>query len=485
MDSSGAMQTGWLKLNNKTYYLDNSGAMHIGWLELDNKRYYMDETGAMYTGWLEFDDKTYYLDNDGVMHTGWLQLDNSWYYMDKSGIMQTGWVRVNGKWYYMNKNGVMQTGWIKVNNKWYYMNNSGAMHTGWLELGDEIYYLDSSGAMQTGWIQIDNTWYFFNNNGLLQQKSIYDTTFEEALAKQMKVSPQTDYYGGGWKDAKEEDVAFFLNPENFYGKELPAIKVTADALNFISSPDSSSSSNIITTLKKNEVYVLMDKQDNWYKIIAKGRIGWVYGTYVELTTIENDQMFQFLDLSKSAGISLADVDNILSGKGILDGKGKIFLEACKQYKVNEIYLLAHALLETGNGGSELATGVLVTEVDGIPVEPKVVYNMFGINAKDGTKDDPDRPIRLGSEYAYKQGWFTPEQAIIGGAKFIAENYIYRSNNTQNTLYKMRWNPENPATHQYATDIAWAYKQVNRIKFKDLYALCTEYNIYFDIPEYKK
>src|SRR5690606_7775004 len=104
--------------------------------------------------------------------------------------------------------GVMQTGWIKVNNKWYYMNKSGAMHTGWLELNGKTYYLDNSGAMQTGWVKIDNIWYLFNNKGMLQQKRIYDISFEEALAAQMKVNPQTDYYGGGWKNAKEEDVAF-------------------------------------------------------------------------------------------------------------------------------------------------------------------------------------------------------------------------------------------------------------------------------------
>src|SRR5699024_7277413 len=122
--------------------------------------------------------------------------------------------------------------------------------------------------------------------------------------------------------------------------------------------------------------------NNWYRIIANNRIGWVYGDHIVLTTIKNNQMFQFLDLSKSGGINSTDLDNILSNKGILKGQGKTFADASKQHKINEIYLVSHAMLETGNGTSELANGILVEEVDGKPVEPKTVYNMFGIGAND-------------------------------------------------------------------------------------------------------
>ncbi|MFE5437451.1 hypothetical protein ACFQ8M_29850, partial [Bacillus cereus] len=39
-----------------------------------------------------------------------------------------------------------------------------------------------------------------------------------------------------------------------------------------------------------------------------------------------------------------------------------------------------------------------------------------------------------------------------------------------------------ATHQYATDIGWAYKQVNRMY--SLYSLLDGYTLYFDVPEYR-
>ena len=74
--------------------------------------------------------------------------------------------------------------------------------------------------------------------------------------------------------------------------------------------------------------------------------------------------------------------------------------------------------------------------------------MFGIGAVDHDA------VKQGFTRAKEEGWDTVKKAIVGGAKFIANSYI---NQGQNTLYKMRWNPENPGDHQYATDISWAEK----------------------------
>ncbi|WP_437183586.1 SH3 domain-containing protein, partial [Shouchella xiaoxiensis] len=175
---------------------------------------------------------------------------------------------------------------------------------------------------------------------------------------------------------------------------------------------------------------------------------------------------QFLDLQSSAGLSASSINSqLLAGKGTLSGQGQAFINASKLYNVNEIYLISHALLETGNGGSRLATGV---EVNG-----RTVYNMYGIGAFDGDA------VRMGAQYAYNQGWFTPEDAIIGGARFVSNSYMARG---QNTLYKMRWNPANPATYQYATDIGWAVKQTHHMS--NLYSLVDDYHLKFDVPVYR-
>ncbi|WP_311315881.1 PA14 domain-containing protein [Niallia sp. MER 6] len=192
---------------------------------------------------------------------------------------------------------------------------------------------------------------------------------------------------------------------------------------------------------------------------------------------DDKQKLQFLLLSTSASISEKEVnDKILKGKGILTGKAESFVEAGKKYGVNEIYLISHALLETGNGTSKLATGVKVSNVDGKAVTPKTVYNMYGIGAYDSSA------LKSGSEHAYKKGWTTPEKAIIGGAEFIGKNYINNSTYKQDTLYKMRWNTSKPGTHQYATDIGWASKQVSRMK--SLYDMLDSYRMYLEIPRYK-
>ncbi len=144
-------------------------------------------------------------------------------------------------------------------------------------------------------------------------------------------------------------------------------------------------------------------------------------------------------------------------------------------------------METGHGDSDLATGikvgknskeelVLVTNNNQSNLtDIRTTYNMFGIGAVDGDAH------RQGAFRAYREGWFSPEAAIIGGAKFIGERYIHNAYN-QDTLYKMRWNPANPGYPQYATDIGWAVKQVDQIK--KMYSLLDNPLLHFNIIRYK-
>lgn len=258
--------------------------------------------------------------------------------------------------------------------------------------------------------------------------------------------------------------------------KLRNIRITTNGLRL--REESSTSSPILGQVNKDEVFTILGENKGWYQIKANGKTGWVSGDYAELTNSVPKEMYQFLVLSGSSGIRAQELNAELKGKGILEGKGQAFLDGAEANNINEIYLVSHALLETGNGRSKLANGVLVSEVGGKAVEAKTVYNMFGIGAYDGDA------IRLGSEYAYRQGWFTPEAAIIGGAKFIGSSYINNEKYKQDTLYKMKWNPDTPASHQYATDIAWAMKQTSRMDL--INHMANRYNsitFRFDIPRY--
>src|SRR5699024_4028662 len=144
------------------------------------------------------------------------------------------------------------------------------------------------------------------------------------------------------------------------------------------------------------------------------------------------EYYQYLKLSGSSNMTVDQLNRkVLNDKGMLQGLAAEFKKASEKHKVNDIYLISHALLETGNGKSELANGVEVgVNEDGVPVRVtknnqnklkkiKTTYNFFGIGANDSCA------ITCGSERAYLEGWFTPAKAVKGGASFINNSYISR------------------------------------------------------------
>lgn len=366
-------------------------------------------------------------------------------------------------------------------------------------------------------IKVNDKWkngYIHRNHVGSQIKSLYNISFEQALELQMKANPQTDRYFG-WVSKN-----YIKNNE-----------VIASSLNVREGPGTNY--KILDTLKERTKVSIIGESNGWYKI-EYGNRSWTKAHieqvryYLDPNNFVNDniQKFQFMDLSKTSGLTVEYLNNYLKGKGILEGKGKDFIEASQKHGVNEVYLVAHAILETDHGRSLLSNGSIevgeITEntkyfvqinnsnkVDYYVAENievvdnkgntvkkwvisttsqstknsvknkiKPVYNMFGIGAYDSN------PNVLGAVRAYREGWFSPRDAILGGVDFIGGNYVKSG---QNTLYKMRWNPQGmvdqgQATHQYATDIAWAYKQVNRI-----YQIINEIgnsSYFFDIPIYK-
>lgn len=195
------------------------------------------------------------------------------------------------------------------------------------------------------------------------------------------------------------------------------------------------------------------------------------------------EYFQFLVLSKAAGLDAYEVnEKLLNGKGVLQGMGQAFVDAGKRYNINEVYLIAHALHETGNGNSTLAKGVPVDKNGKVTRNSKgeiaetsktehIVYNMFGYGAYDSC------PVECGAKHAFDQGWFDLPTSIVGGAGNIV-NYINRG---QDTLYKMKWNPVSPGYPQYATHVQWAVIQTANI-YK-IYSSLNSYNVEFDVPTF--
>lgn len=202
---------------------------------------------------------------------------------------------------------------------------------------------------------------------------------------------------------------------------------------------------------------------------------------------------QFLRLDVSTGVNPDELNKQLGDKsqsGILSGKGRAFSEAARTYGVNEAYLIAHAKLETGNGTSNLAVRSYYNPSTGecryTPGSGFVqVYNMYGIGAYD------NNAFEGGTRFAYEQRWFTPEEAIIGGAEFVVKSYLSPSSYTmsgQNTLYKMLFHPQAHAEnrsliwHQYATSKDWALAQTGQIG--EMLADYSGGTYRFDVPRYR-
>lgn len=305
----------------------------------------------------------------------------------------------------------------------------------------------------------------------------YGITLNEALSMQMKASPQTD------KNVQYVHSSFVT----FNGKDYV---VNTDALNVRSGPGTGYA--VVGQLSKGKKLSIKKKTGEWYQLFWTDAARADVEKQLNPLNFLNDpiQRFQFLDLSKASSATAETLNRYLAGKGILEGKGAAFVEAANQNNVNDAYLISHALLETGNGSSTLANGIPVNASGAVTRDASgklakteqtqyYVYNMYGYGARDAC------PIDCGAKYAFDNGWYTPEAAIIGGAADVGKKYI---NAGQNTLYKMRWNPaymetKNQAGYQYATDIGWASKQVSRMY--QLYQDIGSYVMRLEIPVYKK
>ena len=84
----GSYQTGWLTLEDDTFYFDEEGRRICGWKTIDGKRYYFDDEGVMTTGWMKVDGRNYYFGEDGAMVTGIMRDGEELYLVDEYGTVQ-------------------------------------------------------------------------------------------------------------------------------------------------------------------------------------------------------------------------------------------------------------------------------------------------------------------------------------------------------------------------------------------------------------
>ena len=202
-------------------------------------------------------------------------------------------------------------------------------------------------------------------------------------------------------------------------------------------------------------------------------------------TSSNRGMMQFLRLDTyKGGVSESELNSYLNSLPKVNGKntvfynqGKTFIDAAQKYDIDLIYLVSHAMWETGYGKSVLAQGQTITSYkDNTLPQPVTVYNFFGIGAIDKSANVS------GAEASYSNGWTSIEKTIDGSAKWIRDNYIKSSKYNQNTIYKMKFNYDY-SWHQYATDVNWA-NGISGVMYKLISMYDTASNLKFEIPNYK-
>lgn len=203
----------------------------------------------------------------------------------------------------------------------------------------------------------------------------------------------------------------------------------------------------------NTIYQMTNKlahQDVKQKMYSNGRFR--NATEYEITQhlainprANSEQLkYQFLRLDSFRNVNASKLSRFLENKGVFRGHAEDFINAARMNNIDPIYLVSHAMLETGNGTSNLAKG---NKMHG-----KTYYNFFGINAFDAS------PLYGGVSLAQKEDWSSVSKAIYGGARWISKNYIHSSRHTQRTIYEMRFDPlANDPWHIYATDLKWPDK----------------------------
>lgn len=103
------MKNSWAYVHGAWYYLYENGVMAKSeYIQLSDGQYFLQSNGAMFTGWLNHEGKTYYYNGSGRKVFGWSLINGNWHYFDQT----TGRMFVNEKTpdgYDVNADGI----WLK------------------------------------------------------------------------------------------------------------------------------------------------------------------------------------------------------------------------------------------------------------------------------------------------------------------------------------------------------------------------------------
>ena len=206
-------------------------------------------------------------------------------------------------------------------------------------------------------------------------------------------------------------------------------------------------------------------------------------------------IFQFLDLESSKSISNDNALKKIAGGGNLSKYFDEFEKAAVTVSINPVHIMARSEQEGANKSNYGAiTGLYTTSTGRKSAQGYSLdgyYNFYNIGSY--TDSNYDYTVQRGLAYAagflesnscivknsngkyeysaskcgqlsYNRPWNTPEKAIIGGAEFIANDYVRKG---QDTLYYQKFNVSTYSSytdfsHQYMTNIHAPVNEGGRI-----------------------
>lgn len=172
-----------------------------------------------------------------------------------------------------------------------------------------------------------------------------------------------------------------------------------------------------------------------------------------------------------------NVTDISTKQQVSGSYASAFMDAASASQVSPYYLVSRVINEVGTSGSGSTSGTYKGYAG--------YYNFYNIGANDSASG---QAVANGLAWAKKgttfdRPWTTPYKSIVGGSKYIAQQYIGIG---QNTVYTQKFNVVVPSSyfiHQYMTNVqaANSYALSNYNTYKNNGLLDNAYVFY--IPVY--
>lgn len=147
--------------------------------------------------------------------------------------------------------------------------------------------------------------------------------------------------------------------------EKPPVNITAGK-NYLVTGDvnfrqNGEGSRILAVIPEGTIVVSTGKKidDDWYQVNYKGKIGYVFKSYLKEYKKSND--YRFIDLRTKSTVTAKQINdyiaaNVKGKPSVLLNNGQAFIDAGNKYGVNALYLAAHAIHESNFGTSNISLG---------------------------------------------------------------------------------------------------------------------------------